>query len=112
MKPVQLPIHFFTLGELLLNVGVNNIYEKVLQNTDILIEGLQKKGYQLISPIKNRQDRTAIVHFNTGDLNTTKKLFEELTNKGVLITLQGSNIRVSPSFFNTNEEIIKFLNLI
>ena len=105
--------HSWSAGlDLLLNIGVKNIYEIVLQNTDVLIEGLQKKGYQLISPIKNRQDRTAIVHFNTGDINTTKTIFEELTNKGVLITLQGSNIRVSPNFFNTNEEISKFLKLL
>ena len=34
--------------ELLLEIGINNIYEKALENTDIIIEGLQKKRYQII----------------------------------------------------------------
>ncbi len=98
--------------ELLLDIGIKNIYEKALENTDIIIEGLQKKGYQIVSPIKNRHERTAIVHFNLGSYETTKILYEKLINKLVLVTLQGNNIRISPNFFNTKEEINVFLNVI
>ena len=96
--------------ELIHAIGVENIYEKALENTDLLIEGLHEKGYQIISPIKNREERTAIVHFNTGSGETTKMLYEELTNKRILVTLQGNNIRVSPNFFNTHKEINAFLS--
>ncbi len=98
--------------QLLINIGVENIYEKALENTDFIITGLQQKGYQIISPIKNREDRTAIVHFTTGSFETAKTLFEKLNENKVLVTLQGENIRVSPNFFTTKEEIDTFLNLI
>ena len=96
--------------QLLLHIGVENIYEKALENTDFIIAGLQEKGYQIISPIKNREDRTAIVHFTMGSFETSKTLYEKLIENKVLVTLQGENIRVSPNFFTTKEEIDTFEN--
>jgi selenocysteine lyase/cysteine desulfurase len=52
------------------------------------------------------------VHFNTGSFEATKALYEKLTNKNILLTLQGENIRVSPNFYTTKEEIQIFLDLI
>jgi selenocysteine lyase/cysteine desulfurase len=98
--------------ELLLKIGVEKIYQKALENTDLIINGLQEKKYQIITPIKKREERTAIIHFNTSSLENTKRLYKKLINKNVLVTLQGKNIRVSPNFFTTKEEIKIFLNLI
>lgn len=98
--------------ELLLKIGVENIYKKAIENTDVIIEGLQKKGYQIISPIKRIEDRSAIIHFKSDSLETTKMLYQKLLAKSVLVTLQGENIRISPNFFTTKEEIKLFLNLI
>lgn len=98
--------------QLILDIGVENIYEKALENTDLLIDGLQQKGYQISTPIRKREERTAIVLFNTGSFKTTKTLYEKLKEKKVLVTLQSENIRVSPNFFTTKEEIRLFLNLI
>lgn len=98
--------------ELLLDVGINNIYEKALENTDILIEGLKKKGYKVITPTRRREERTAIVHFTTGSIDATKLLYEKLKGQNVLVTLQAENIRVSPNFFTTEREIVAFLDLI
>ena len=98
--------------ELLLNIGVKNIYEKALENTDILIDGLQKRKYFLVTPIRKREERTAIVHFNTGSFDTTKALYDKLKKQHVLVTLQGKNIRVSPNFFTSKKEINMFLNIL
>ncbi len=98
--------------ELLLDIGIPNVYKKALENTDFLIEGLHEKGHKIVTPIKNREERTAIVHFNTGSLEATKALYQKLTAEKVLVTLQAENIRVSPNFFNTKEEIKIFLSLV
>jgi hypothetical protein len=74
--------------ELLLEVGIKNVYEKALENTDLLLEGLTKKGYQIVTPTRKREERTAIVHFNTGAFDTTKALYEKLT-VGVHVKKQG-----------------------
>ncbi len=98
--------------KLLLDIGINNIYEKALENTDLLIDGLEEKGYQIVSSTRKREERTAIVHFNTGSFDTTKTLYEKLKDQNVLVTLQTENIRVSPNFFTIKNEIRIFLNLI
>jgi cysteine desulfurase/selenocysteine lyase len=105
--------HAWSAGlELLLDIGVNNIYQKAIENTDFLIDGLREKGCQIITPTKKIEERTAIVHFNKGSFDATKNLYEKLTTERVLVTLQAKNIRVSPNFFNTKEEIEMLLNLI
>jgi selenocysteine lyase/cysteine desulfurase len=98
--------------ELLLDIGIKNIYDTALENTDLLIAGLEEKGYQIVTSTRKRTERTAIVHFNTGSFDTTKALYEKLKQHKVLVTLQGENIRVSPNFFTVKEEISIFLNLI
>ncbi|MCU4173808.1 aminotransferase class V-fold PLP-dependent enzyme [Carboxylicivirga sp. N1Y90] len=98
--------------ELLLEIGIETIYEKVLVHTDVLIKGLKEKGYTIVTPIKKREERTAIVHFNAGSITKTKALYQKLTEAKILLTLQKENIRVSPNFFTTEEEIRIFLSLI
>jgi len=98
--------------ELLLEIGVDNVYAHVLELTDHLIEGLREKGYQIVTPTRQRKERTAIVHFNTGDLTSTKALYEQLKAKNVLVTLQAEHIRVSPNFYTVQAEIEAFLRLV
>ena len=98
--------------ELLIEIGVDNIYEKALENTDLLLAGLSDKGYTIVTPTKNREERSAIVHFTTDSLENTRELYLKILDEKVLVTLQGENIRVSPNFFTTKEEIRVFLNLI
>jgi cysteine desulfurase/selenocysteine lyase len=98
--------------ELLLDIGIENIYKKALENTDLIIKGLLEKGHFIISPIKNRRDRTAIIHFKTSTFETTRALFEKLKKNKVFVTLQGENIRVSPNFFTSEEEIKTFLSIL
>jgi cysteine desulfurase/selenocysteine lyase len=57
-------------------------------------------------------DRSAIIHFKSDSIETTTMLYQKLLAKNVLLTLQGENIRISPNFFTTKEEINTFLNLI
>lgn len=98
--------------ELLLEIGIDNVYARVLELTDHLIIGLQEKGYQIVTPTRSRSERTAIVHFNTGDLASTKALYKKLKANNVLVTLQADNIRVSPNFYTLREEIDAFLRLV
>ncbi len=77
-----------------------------------MIEGLRKKNYQIVSPTKKRENRTAIVHFNAGSLEKTKALYIKLKENDIQVSLQASNIRISPNFFTTKEELRKFLAVV
>ena len=98
--------------ELLLSIGIDTVYKKALENTALIINGLLKNNYNLVTPIKNDQERSAIVHFYASSFEKTKALFSKLKAHKVLVTLQGENIRVSPNFFTTKEEIKVFLSLL
>ena len=70
--------------ELILQIGVNNIYAKALENTDLIINGFKEKEVQIVSPIEIRKERTAILHFNTGSFETTKALYNKLKKEKIL----------------------------
>jgi len=96
----------------LLSIGIDTVYKKALENTALIINGLLKNNYNLVTPIKNDHERTAIVHFNANSFTTTKTLFKKLKQHKLMVTLQGENIRVSPNFFTTKKEIEVFLSLL
>jgi len=98
--------------ELLLSISIDTVYKKALENTTLIINGLLKNNYNLITPIKNEEERSAIVHFYGNSYEKTNELFSKLKAHKVLVTLQGENIRVSPNFFTTKEEIEVFLSLL
>jgi selenocysteine lyase/cysteine desulfurase len=98
--------------ELLLSIGIDTVYKKALENTALIINGLLKNNYNIVTPIKNDQERSAVVHFYASSFEKTNALFSKLKAHKVLVTLQGENIRVSPNFFTTKEEIKVFLSLL
>jgi cysteine desulfurase/selenocysteine lyase len=102
--------HAWTAGlELLLKIGVDLIYERVIKLTDQLIEGLQKHGAQIISPVRDVKDRSAILSFTLGSKDKNQALFEKLQAQNISISIRDGRCRISPSFFNSEEEIDAFL---
>ena len=96
--------------ELLLEVGISNIKTHILQITENLIEGLEAKGYRVITPTRN-SERAGIVIFES-DRNTPAELFEMLSQKNIITAERGSGLRVSPHFYNTESEIQRLLDIL
>lgn len=102
--------HAWTAGlELVLEVGVDNIYKRVLLLTDRIIAGLQQREIEIVTPIDHISERSAILMFTMGSPDANKALYEKLLSKNIVVTLRGGLIRISPSFYNTEEEIDRFL---
>lgn len=98
--------------ELLKEIGIDNIYKALLDLTDRIIFGLQEKNIKLITPVENLSERSAIILFTLGSLEANKALYEKLLAKNIIVTLREGVIRISPSFYNTMEEIDIFLSLL
>lgn len=98
--------------ELLEEVGMENIYKRLLLLTDKIISGLKTKDIKILSPINNTSERSPIIIFTRGSLEKNKALYKELLSKDIIVTLRDGVIRVSPSFFNTEEEIESFLKVL
>ena len=91
--------------KLLLNTGIQNIEKRVLKLTDFLIRRLMEKSLKLQTPLEPEY-RSGIVNFLIDDpQDRTKKLAE----KGIIVSARSHGIRVSPHFYNTEEEIDKLV---
>jgi cysteine desulfurase/selenocysteine lyase len=88
---------------LLLEVGIEKIHRWTLHLTDVLIEDLQQRGYQIASCLRP-EHRSAIVSFPTPDV---KADHEKLIAHKVIVSLRENYIRVSPHCYNTEEEVLR-----
>lgn len=98
--------------ELLLEIGIDQIYSRVMVLTDRIIVGLRQKGIEILSPVKDMKERSAVLVFSVGDGDANKILYKRLRQKNIIITLRGGVLRVSPSFYNTEDEIDAFLRVL
>jgi selenocysteine lyase/cysteine desulfurase len=103
--------HAWTAGlELLLDLGVVNIHRRILALTARLIDGLQSEGLTLVTPVDHEDERSAIVSFTMGSGEANQRLIERLKEQQILVSLRAGAIRVSPSFYNTEDEIDSLLS--
>ena len=91
------------------NLGIQKVWERDLELTDILIEGVLEKGLEIASPT-NDEERSSIVSirmpagFDTGEV--VRKLQDDY---GILVTNRSGFLRVSPHIDNNKKEIDFFL---
>jgi cysteine desulfurase/selenocysteine lyase len=93
--------------DLLLEVGVERIARHILSLTDTLIDGLQKLGLVLANSL-NPKFRSGIVAFRFPEDPQEKRLNaleRHLFSKEIFVTVRRRNLRVSPHFYNTEQEI-------
>lgn len=94
---------------LLQSVGLAEIEARILALTDTLIAGLQDRGCTLTTPISHRRERSGIVCFRQPGIDTAV-LAERLNAAGILVSQRGDVIRVSPHFYNTQEDLERLLH--
>lgn len=93
--------------ELLHEVGMDAIEARVLALTDLACEELARKGYRVVSP-RGERERSGIVIF-ASDRHPTDALFERLTAAQIVVSVRGGGIRVSPHFYNSEDEIARLI---
>lgn len=103
--------HAWTAGlELVSELGVAAIHERILELGSHLISGLQRMGISVITPAERREERSAIVTFSAGEAAANQALALRLAERGISISFGGGRCRVSPSFFNTESELDQLLD--
>jgi selenocysteine lyase/cysteine desulfurase len=90
--------------ELLLTVGIEAIKAWTLHLTDLLIQDLEQRGYEMISNTSPER-RSAIVSFSLlGDIG---QAYDRLVGENVIIARRENVIRVSPHCYNTEAEVLR-----
>ncbi len=94
---------------LLLEVGIPSIGERVLDLTDRLRGGLLAQGHSVFGP-RAREEASGIVSFVPRQGGAERLLERYLTHR-VQVATRGGMVRISPHFYNTEEEIDRVLEL-
>jgi selenocysteine lyase/cysteine desulfurase len=86
---------------LIRTVGVERIAAHVRELTDALIEGAMQAGFSIVTPIQPRQ-HGALITLKSSDAN---QLVRRLASQGIITSSRDNNLRISPHFYNTVEDI-------
>ncbi len=98
--------------EILEEVGIDNIHTRVLALTDRIIDGLRCRKIEIASPVDKTSERSAIISFTTGSETANDECYKKLREHNVVVAQRDGRIRVSPNFYNTEEDIDRFLELL
>jgi selenocysteine lyase/cysteine desulfurase len=102
--------HAWTAGlEMILEIGVPAIHSRALELTTRLVEGLRTQGMTVASPVESRNERSAIVAFTAGSPEANRAIQSRLAARNIVVSLRCGRCRVSPAFYNTEEEIDRLL---
>ncbi len=84
-------------------VGIANITERIITLTDTLIADLQARGYRVLSNLDPRY-RSGIVLV---EVPQPQKAHDTLLVHNVVTSVRGWGLRISPHFYNTEDEILR-----
>jgi cysteine desulfurase / selenocysteine lyase len=102
--------------ELLLEVGIDEIANRLLQHRRFLIPALHGKGCTVLNADAAPANASGIVTFHRGDEDLAP-VHEKLTRENIATSLRCDRsgkkyIRLSPHFYNTTAELQKVLDLL
>jgi cysteine desulfurase/selenocysteine lyase len=102
--------------ELALEIGVENIAAELLRKRALLVPALQSKGFTILNADAKPENASGIVSFFQPGKDLAA-LNQKLSEAGIVASLRtdrkGQNyIRLSPHFYNTDEELRRVLELL
>ena len=95
--------------DLFLKVGTQQVEDAVLHNARLLSERLQELGYDPVLKHMPKRHQSGIVSFHSPD---AKRLFQKLMHNNVRCSLREGYVRLSPHFYNSDDEIETAINII
>ncbi len=102
-------VAFDAILAMLLEIGPARIEKRVLHLTARLIEGLNSRGYEVVSS-QLPGERSGVVCFRAkGD---PLELLDRARLERIVVAVRVGVVRVSPHFYNTEDEIDRFLGLL
>ena len=95
------------------DLGVDRIFRRNMALSAQLLAGLAAKPHlQLVSPSKNEGERSQVVVVTLGSAQRNGALCARLLEAGVVVANRSEGVRISPNFYNTEEEVERLLSLL
>ena len=96
--------------ETILELGVKRVESHILGLASLAIEGLNKKSFTVLSSTKEGE-RSGIVAFRHPTIPAAE-IDAKLQDASIDIAIRRDALRISPSFYNDDDEIEKFLEVL
>ncbi len=96
--------------ELLLSIGVDRIWERIRGLTDLAVETALAAGYEVLSP-RGLDERSGIVTVRIPGVDP-QALWKALLARNAVCSPRIGGIRLSPHFYNTAAEIVRFFEIL
>lgn len=90
-------------------VGVNNIEQRIMSLGDKILGELQRRNLKVLNSVV-QEERSGIISF-TGEMDL-KKLSDFMAESQVSLTVRDGMVRLSPHFYNSENEIDRFFDLL
>ncbi len=93
--------------ELIREIGLERIQRRVMALTGHLVEGLDARGYRVMSPL-GEGERSGIIAFRS-DRFDSRELYLDLHSRNIVTAFRRGWVRASPHFYNRIEDIDRLL---
>jgi cysteine desulfurase / selenocysteine lyase len=97
--------------QLLQSADIQQIANRIKLLTDVLINGLQRKGYKIVSP-RQEQSWSGIVSFVSPSHSHDKICNELRKDHQIEIAVREGRLRCSPHFYNTETQLGRLVDLL
>ena len=102
--------------EMLLEVGLDNIAAELLRQRAWLVPAIQERGYTVLQPAAPPENASGIVTFFKPNTDM-KELHAKLEAANIVTSLRADRagqqyVRLSPHFYNTDEELRRVIELL
>jgi len=96
--------------ELLSRAGMSSVQKRIFALSNYLSDNLLQKGYRIVTNLEPgcRSGITAFEH----EHYATEDVYKALTENQIIVSQRNGRIRVSPHFYNTEEEIDKLIEVL
>ena len=109
-SPNTMSIHAFGAAlDLLLETGIENIEQRVMALGDTILEQLQRRGLNIYSSTRPEERSGNIAFVMNQDIS---RLYEWMLENKVKLTVRDGLVRLSPHFYNSEEEFLRFFDLL
>lgn len=92
---------------MLQEVGIKTVQTRIISLVDRMVDGLKRNTSVTVNSCLEGAFRSGIVNFACRDPDSVAK---RLLQRGIVISVRGGGLRISPHFYNTEGEIDKLVS--
>jgi cysteine desulfurase / selenocysteine lyase len=93
--------------EYITKIGIEQIEKRILYLTEYLVEKLREFKVEIISPLEEEKGRSGIIVFKE---RNAQEIVRQLERRRIMVSARGDGIRVSPHFYNNENDIDRLVS--